>query len=307
MNYLSRTKSRFTHEYRRFRSYIGRPKMVVQTKPVILSHNNLCDRPIFLIGVHRSGTSLCRRIIDSHSNIACPPETFFLEHFAEMVRDRNTWAGFHGLGFEKEPALEEIKKWSTQYHEAYRIAQSKSRWADKTPQYVAMLPEIEQLFGSKVQYLMIFRHPLDVVYSIFKRGWRFGNFDPDLLINTAIYVSQSVKKQLEFMQKNPDLCFRLHYENLIDSPENTLKAVFKFLEEPWEIEVLDYNNSPHGFGTEDPVVRGTKGFMPNFENWKALSEEQLSTVIPIVEDIVKDLGYNTNSLESKTDSPLLTR
>jgi len=31
--------------------------------------------PIFIIGCPRSGTSLLRRIVDSHSCIACPPES----------------------------------------------------------------------------------------------------------------------------------------------------------------------------------------------------------------------------------------
>ncbi|MGD1911141.1 MAG: sulfotransferase, partial [Rivularia sp. (in: cyanobacteria)] len=179
---LIKSNSKLFQTYKRFRSYLGRPKLVVQTKPVIISDENQTNNPIFLIGIHRSGTSLVRRIVNSHSNIACPPETFFLEHFAAMVRTQHTFAGFRGLGIEKSEALNEIRLWASRHHEAFRMAQGKKRWADKTPQYVGILPEIEEIFGTKTQYIMIFRHPLDVVYSIFQRGWKFGDYDPNLLV-----------------------------------------------------------------------------------------------------------------------------
>jgi len=295
---LKRFKTKIKHEYYRLRSYIGRPRLVVQKQPVILSDNELCKNPIFLIGVHRSGTSLVRRIIDSHSRIACPPETFFLEHFVSMVRDERTFAGLEGLGISHESTLSEIRKWSSRYHEIYRLARGKARWADKTPQYIGFLPELEQIFGPDALYIMIFRHPLDVVYSIHKRGWRFGNYHSDLLTNTAMYVSDSLNKQLSFTKENHERSFSIYYEKLILKPEETLKSLFDFLGEPWEQGVLNYNDFGHGFGTEDPVVRGTTGFIHNFGNWNGFSQDQLSVIIPIVEKEMSILGYNMEIQDS---------
>ncbi|MGB7293165.1 MAG: sulfotransferase [Thermodesulfobacteriota bacterium] len=279
---LKRVKINLSQEYYRFRSYIGRPRLVVQKQPVILSDADLCENPIFIIGVHRAGTSLVRRIVDSHSRIACPPETFFLQYFATMIRDETNLAGLEGLGINRESSSFEIRKWASRYHEAYRIMRGKDRWADKTPQYISILPELEQIFGPRVQYIMVFRHPLDVIHSIIKRGWKFGDYHSDLLMNTAMYVSDSIRKQVSFANNYPDRCFYLYYENLILNPEKNLQAMFKFLGERWESGVLNYNNFEHGFGTEDPVVRGTKGFMTNFGNWKAFNQKQLSAIIPIV-------------------------
>ena len=58
---LIKSNSKLFQTYKRFRSYLGRPKLVVQTKPVIISDENQTNNPIFLIGIHRSGTSLVRR------------------------------------------------------------------------------------------------------------------------------------------------------------------------------------------------------------------------------------------------------
>ena len=298
MDHILKFRSRLKHEYYRFRSYVGRPRIVTNTKPVILSDTEQCDKPIFLIGVHRSGTSLCRRIINSHSQIACPPETYFLEYFASMVRDQKTFAGLEGIGYDYLTALKEIRNWSSRYHEAYRISQGKLRWADKTPHYINILPDIEQLFGNNTQYVMIFRNPLDVIYSIFQRGWSFSDYDSDPLKNTAFYVVESLQKQISFSKQHSSRCFYLFYENLIKKPEETLRNMFQFLGESWEADVLNYNKFEHGFGTEDPVVRGATGFKHNFDNWQALSPEQIYSILPIVENVMKELNYSLDNSTS---------
>lgn len=281
----------FQYFYRRFRCYISKPKLVVQNRPVIIEDYASTTNPIFVIGIHRSGTSLVRRIINSHSNIACPPETMYLLHFASMLQDQATFSGFQGLGFDKEDAIQEVRVWASRYHEAFRLAQGKSRWADKTPQYIDILNDLNILYGPETQYIMVFRNPLDVVYSIYNRGWKFGDFSNDLLINTARYVASALNKQLRFMELHNDKCFHLNYKDLMIFPEHTLKKLFIFLGEPWEQDVLNFNKFDHGFGLEDPIVRGTKGFQPSFDNWKSFSSSQLSTIKEILGDFSSDENF----------------
>jgi hypothetical protein len=290
MEKIKTLKIEFMQNYRRFRSYLGRPKIVTQPS-IIVKEYEPCRNPIFLVGVHRSGTSLCRRIINSHSNIACPPETFFLEHFANMIRDEKTPAGMEGLGIDVKNWTLEIGKWASRYHEAYRLSQNKSRWADKTPQYVDYLWEIEEMFGTYVKYIMIYRHPLDVIYSIYKRGWNLANYDDNKLINVAKYVSIALEKQLAFEHEHSQKCHRIFYEKLTSQPDEILRNMFNFLEEPWEESVLNYHEFDHGFGTEDPIVKGTKGFLNNSGNWKCLPKTDLETILPIISNVIDKLGY----------------
>ena len=62
---------------------------------------SLGDPPIFVIGCFRSGTSLLRRILDSHSRIACPPESKFIAPLAEVFRRRNSLKGLATMGYGK--------------------------------------------------------------------------------------------------------------------------------------------------------------------------------------------------------------
>ncbi len=269
--------------------------MVVQTQAVPVWEIERCRTPIFLIGVERSGTSLCRRIVDSHSRIACPPETFFFKQFAAILDDPRCTAGFAGLGFSnRQQLVSEIGKWASMYHESYRVARGKQRWADKTPRYVEILSELEEMFGPTAQYVMIYRHPLEVITSIYLGGGgaKLGNYDPDPLLNAAMYVAQRVSDQLSFARDRPERCFRLHYETLVQDPPETLKALFAFLEEPWEPAVLDFNRFNHNLGTEDSIVMGTLGFKLSWGGLRSLKPEQLDAVTPIVRSVASNLGYS---------------
>jgi hypothetical protein len=283
------------HGYIRAKSYVGRPRTVMQLRPVIVSDSTICANPIFIIGVHRSGTSLLRRIINSHPNICCPPETYFLTHFAAMLRDQQTFAGLYGFGYHTHTdCINQLRLWAGRYHEAYRIATSKKRWADKTPQYSFILEELREIFGEKAQFVFLFRHPLDVIYSLYGRGWDHGSGDSDRLTRTARYVAETVRLQLDFLVKYDGACLALKYEELIEDAEASLKTMLDFLCEPWDSRVLEYHTFDHNYGVEDPVVRGAVGFFENTGNWKAMQELQVEKAVAVVGDCMNNLGYTVH-------------
>jgi Sulfotransferase family len=302
---ISRLEKNLEYRFRHLRADLRRPRLVVQTKPVLIEEANLCEQPIFLIGTGRSGTSLCRRIVDSHSRIACPPETHFLKYFAGMVRDPECFQGFDGLGYStREEGLAVVRRWCSRYHEAYRLARGKARWADQTPQYVPILPELEAIFGPDARYVMIYRHPLDIAYSWLASRSLLGHYDEELLVDRARYVAGDIATQLAFSAEHPDRCFRLDYEVLVDRPEETLKRLFEFLGEPWEPEVLRFYEFDHNFGTEDYTVAGTRGFIRSQGNWRGLSEEQLRAILPILRPAIDALGYSAEISGAEEQHPV---
>lgn len=113
--------------------------------------DDACERPIMIIGTHRSGTSLLRRVVDSHPSVACPPESFFLTHYAAALDDPLTGDGLAGMGFEGEAAKAGIQRGAVFFHEAYRRAQGKARWADETPAYAERLPTLARLLPTGTQ------------------------------------------------------------------------------------------------------------------------------------------------------------
>ena len=231
-----------------------------------------------------------RRVVNAHPSIACPPETFYMNYFAKMIDDSEVRAGLFGVGCDDEKIDLEVGKWASRYHEAFRSLSNKPRWADKTPQYTSILPQLNRMYRD-VQFIFIYRHPLDVLYSQYKRGWKFGEYSEDLLENNAIYIAESIKKMAEFKLRFPDRVHEVFYEQLVERPEEVLRGMFGFLGEPWCEEVLEYHKKDHGFGTEDPVVKGMKGFIKNHDNWIVFSEHQKKIAVSYLSDAMSMLGY----------------
>jgi len=282
---------RLVYHYKQLRAFLGRPKIVRQTVPVVLDPETRCDNPIFIIGVHRSGTSLARRLFNSHSQIACPPESFYLRYFADLVRDEDAFLGFSGMGFERREALEQLARSAGGFYVAFMRANGKSRWADKTPQYVTIVNELKEIFGPKTRFILLYRHPFDIATSIYRRGWHFEDSGQGLFEDTISYVQNRLKIMLQFEEVNADICHSMKYEDMVVAPERHLTRTFNFLGEEFETQVLEFHTKDHNFGTEAPNVRGTKGFQLSYQNWKKLEDEQIEQMVKKLGPICESLNY----------------
>ena len=292
----SRHYYRFRTFYRRLRAFLGRGWLTERTRIVVQNSTPPCRSPIFIVGTHRSGTSLLRRVLDAHRNIACPPESFWLAHYTRILDDDLAFDGFWNLGFDRQAAIGGLRQGAAHFHEAYRLAKKKPRWADKTPQYAEHLDTLWTLFGPEARFVFIFRHPLDVAFSVWKRGWKFVEPTDDDVADCSRYVADSGQRQLAFLSAHPEAGHVIHYDQLVLFPETTLRRLCADgLNEPWDPMMLQHHQVPHDFGCEDPIVRGTRGFHGSFENWHEWSASQIDRAANILGPWMNQLGYTLDS------------
>jgi len=101
---------------------------------------------IVVLGTPRSGTTLLRRLLDAHPNIACPPETYVLSAAARFLHAERFSSGLEigvlfGLGyagFEESDVLERLRRFAFSFFEDHAKAQGKTRWAEKTARYCSL-------------------------------------------------------------------------------------------------------------------------------------------------------------------------
>ncbi len=256
--------------------------------------------PIFIIGVHRSGTTLLRLVLDSHSHIAVPRESVFLLPLSEMWRDETALLGLSGLGFEAEHVLYKLRELSDYFFNSYAAARNKPRWADKSPQYVDCLDFIEKLYGPSCKYLFIYRNGLDVACSIgtrkvFKLAKPHQDACGDPFLGAARYWSVQCEKMLQFEQTYRERVFTLRYEEFVHAPETIARKLFEFVGAPWEPQVLEFHKQEHDTGfLEDPIASMSKGFQPSLKNYEKLPPELVQGMKREAQGMLQQLGYEVD-------------
>jgi hypothetical protein len=148
------------------------------------------------------------------------------------------------------------------------------------------------LFGDQARFVLIFRDPRDIAYSIYERGWRMIEGDDDPLANTLRYVRDRIIGMLAFSRAHPDKVVSLHYEKLVTDPQSELTHVLGLLGEEFDESMLRFNDFSHNFGTEDPMVRGSSTLKLSSGHWKTLGNDERERLNEGLKNIVKELGYN---------------
>ena len=257
------------------------------------------EAPIFIIGAQRSGTSLLRRILNSHSRIACPPETKYLYPFSQILRDTKSLAGLDSLGYDRQHVAAAVASFGRSFLDEYARAQGKSRWAEKTPNYVDCLPELWELFGvTGARFVLIVRHGLDVAASLSDPNRHYPAIDPyleeaggDECVAAGLFWADKTRRIIEFRHLHADSCFEIRYEALTIRPEEALRPLFSFLEEEWEPDVIDYSRFTHHAGFGDPDVKRRRKIEPNSGRYSRWPSETQRAVRRACGPLLEELGY----------------
>lgn len=192
--------------------------------------------PIFIVGGMGSGTTLLRLILDSHPNIAVAPETSFARAYlankhTPFWRFGEGW--YRQLGLTDEQMDEHLREFYDGLFMDYARAHGKQRWGEKTPNHIWHMDRLANLFPDAV-FVGLVRHPGAVVASL-KGRFKFG------FRRAAGYwrrMNAELLAQGEQLGGRFALC---RYEDLVLNPEDTMRELLDWLQEPWSPQVLEHH------------------------------------------------------------------
>jgi hypothetical protein len=215
--------------------------------------------PIIVGGCPRSGTSLLRRVLDSHSRIHCGPEVkFFRDFYGHYFDDplRHLRFANSARSLLPEPELLDVLGPAfVAVHERAARGAGKPRWADKNPENVLYLAEWSRLLNEQWVFVHVVRNPLDTLASMKERSFPLSV--PGSLQERISFYRRHLQAGLAFAEANPSSYFCLQYERLVEAPEAELCRLMQWLNESFEPVQLDFNSKPHASGLEDPKVAST--------------------------------------------------
>lgn len=283
--------------------------------------DTLNERPIFVVGAPRSGTTLLRYILCSHPHIYIPPESNFIPRFfnkqpetqlqpleakriyQEILGYRVFFKDWHTEKPDPETFISNLpdlypRTILTALYKMYSQQYSSERWGDKSPIYTEHLALLSQIFPS-AQIIHIIRDGRDVALSMLRsyRGSKFFYID-------VCYAAHSWKRRVRQARSygktlGIDRYHEIRYEELVANPTEVLSAICNFLGEAYEPSMAEpYKEAKAHFhskgihaATRQPLTTKSVG------RWQSeMSEADQRLFQAIASDLMNELGYQTTEL-----------
>jgi len=200
----------------------------------------LLTAPVVVFSAPRSGSTLLRAVLGSHSELYAPPE-LPLKHLG--VRAETKWIQVSLEGLELGTEDLEHMLWDRVLAEALRRS-GKPRIVVKTPANVLIWERIAACWPD-ARFVFLLRHPAAAVVSL------HSSFDPAWHSTTeAGSLDEAVAKGLRYMtvleQAREALPgFTVRYEELTAEPERVVRELCEFLGVPFQAAMLEYGAFDH--------------------------------------------------------------
>lgn len=237
------------------------------------------NKPIFIIGSPRSGTSILTWCLGQHPNMFPLPESNWMGDFARHVAigyDVGTSRGDRSVLSAMDIGRDEffahfgqsINQLILAHHRDLdgkrKIAPSaepKMRWVDGTPEYSLHVYALLKLFPAAL-FIHIVRDVRDVVKSMlnFHRlaGFQLVRSEED----AYKYWLRTVKACVQAEQAcGPRVVRRIRYAALIANPETAIRSLLEFADEPYVSKCLEplskrinSSNVPADFRSDDTAT-----------------------------------------------------
>jgi len=220
---------------------------------------NVFDDPIILGGCGRSGTTLLRVLLNNHSELFCGPETQLCQPSKTTFLDR--YLDFKVLSEWFDAPLSfffDCYKASCDHSQARMVSMimgnlcmkaDATRWCDKTPTNVRVLPWIFDHFQS-AQFVHVIRDGRDVVCSLRHHPKWQRSENGELVPTHFVAPFEACVKRWVFdvthgigWREDPRY-YEVRYEDLVLKTEETLKALCAWLKLEWDPGMLRKERDP---------------------------------------------------------------
>jgi hypothetical protein len=118
-------------------------------------------------------------------------------------------------------------------YRSHMEVEGKSRWGDKTPAYIEIVPLLAAMFGD-AKFLHLIRDGRDVAKSFQRQGWN----GPWMLGYTKEWLRAIEWDRKLSKTRLNERILRVFYEDLVLHPEPTLRAICAFINEKFEDQML---------------------------------------------------------------------
>lgn len=239
--------------------------------------------PIFVVGLHRSGSTLVEQILASHPLIEGTTELSAMNNIRERL-ERST-----GLAAPAAVASLEPQKFAdlgAEYIEKTRPFRQTDRpyFVDKLPSNWINLPLI-RLVLPNAKIIDARRHPMACGFSNFKQNYAKGLGFSYSQATIGTFYRDYWRFMRRFDELQPGAVHRLINERIIEDPEGEVRGLLAFIGVPFDAACLDFHKTDRAIRTPSaeqvrkPINSEGVDYWRHYEPWLTELRESLGPAL----------------------------
>ena len=242
---------------------------------------NPSKKPVFIVGMPRSGTSLTEQIISSHPLAAGAGELDDIHFLANGIANIGDPKQYRE-GIDTLLNKNAISQLSTQYLESLcHGRESAERITDKMPENYFHLGVILLLFPN-AKVIHVIRNPLDTCLSCYFQP--FPNLDWSFDANWMANRYKFYRKLMDFWHNvlPAGTILDQKYEDIIASPESSAKRIIEFCGLEWDPACLEFYKTKRAVNTASVWQVRQPIYQSSVKRWRQYG--------PAIRDLATPLG-----------------
>ncbi|MFC1772574.1 sulfotransferase [Pseudomonadota bacterium] len=245
--------------------------------------NTGSKRPIFILGMPRSGTSLTEQILASHPDVYGAGELRDVKQITrnmEASRKNKPIASY--IDVIAEFTQQDMNKYALQYLDSIAKLDAEAPYVtDKMPHNFLLIGVISLLFP-EARIIHCRRDPLDNALSIYFQNFSWTH---DYAVNLAT-IGRFYKVYERYMQhweKVVDIpIMTVQYEDMVEDQETMSRQLIEFCGLEWDDQVLDFHGSERAIATASYDQVRQPIYKTSRERWRKY-EKHLGPLIEALE------------------------
>jgi tetratricopeptide (TPR) repeat protein len=219
------------------------------------------ERPVFVFGMPRSGTTLAEQILASHPQVHGAGEVLFWQLAADAE-----------LAARPEQRLATIAALGRQYLASFAaLPAAATRVIDKLPSNFKNLGLIHAALPT-ARFIHLERHPLDTCLSIYFQGFSAAHAYATDLSDLAHYYREYRRLMAHWRATLPaHLLLEVRYESLVNDPEHWSRRMLAHIGLPWDPRCLEFHRTDRpvltasSWQVRQPIGKGAIGRWRHYE------------------------------------------
>nr|ALS55974.1 putative TPR repeat domain protein [uncultured bacterium EIL80E09] len=234
-----------------------------------LAKSSTGDRdPIFVLGMPRSGSTLIDQIISSHSKVDGTQELPNIIKIAAELNSNNQKNYPEVLKELDESKLSNLGK--DYISETAWARDSAPFFIDKMPNNFIHIGLIKTILPN-AKIIDTRRDPMDTCFSCFKQFFARGQLFTYSLEDLGNYYTDYIRAMNHWHNVYGKDIYTVHYDNVINETEETIRELIDYCELPFEKECLEFYNSsrpvktPSAEQVRQPIYKSGLNYWKNYE------------------------------------------